>query len=121
MSRYGNGLHATLIFASVVVGFGQNNSESSPFVRTDIFQFDIELYDPAGRFQIRISQINDQRVLTFSDCKIDRDRTRLRVYRNAAVNLNGRLRKGYGITFRIRVENGMVDGGFPEVWPVCCT
>ena len=109
MGRYGDGLHATLIFASVVIGFGQNNSESNPFVRADIFQFDIELYDPAGRFQIRISQINDQRVLAFSDCKIDRNRTRLWVYRNAAFNLNGRFREGYGITFRIRVENGLVD------------
>ena len=109
MGRYGDGLHAALIFASVVIGFGQNNSESNPFVRADIFQFDIELYDPAGRFQIRISQINDQRVLAFSDCKIDRDRARLRIYRNTAVNLNRRLREGNRISLCIRVKNGLVD------------
>lgn len=109
MGRYGDGLHAALIFASVVIGFGQNNSEGNPFVRADIFQFHIELYDPAGRFQIRVSQINDQRVLAFSDCKIDRDRARLRIYRNTAVNLNRRLREGNRISLCIRVKNGLVD------------
>lgn len=109
MRRNCYSFHAALMFVSVIIHLGQNNSESHAPVRTDVLYGHIELHDSSERFEIGVAKIYYERILTSAYGEVDRNGTRLGIYITAAVHHDRRRGEGHGIVFGIRISDGLID------------
>ena len=104
-----NGFQPSLVFHTIGIHFGQNNSQRDTFIGADILHGHIQLCNAAQRFQCNIPKVHDDGIFAAVDLEVYRNGTRLRIDHNATIHCDDRRgERNRTSSFRIRIGDGLV-------------
>ena len=95
-----NGFQPSLVFHTIGIHFGQNNSQRDTFIGADILHGHIQLCNAAQRFQCNIPKVHDDGIFAAVDLEVYRNGTRLRIDHNATIHCDDRCGERNRIPFQ---------------------
>lgn len=103
------GLHASLVFVPVAVHLGQNDGQSHPFARADVFDGGAQLQNAPLGFQVHIAQVYTDGVGAPGYGQVHGRGAHFGAHHPVAFHRDSGGGEGHLVSLRVPVGDGLVD------------